>query len=65
MFKYLLKVLRQYIIEKRCEHDDKIITIPIDFDSKKSDFKKQGIKPRMFKRCIKCKRMESIFNPGG
>lgn len=53
--------IRDLIKEFLCEHDDKIISVPIDFDPKRNNQFRQGIKPGMFKECKKCKRLKSIF----
>ncbi len=51
-----------YIIIKQlfCEHECKIIVIPIELNEKKNLPDKMGIKPNIFKKCKKCDLIMSI-----
>ncbi len=56
MFKTLLKM----ILSLFCDHEFKVITIPITWDNKNSDFHRKGIKPCMLKYCYKCDTTRAV-----
>ncbi len=60
MFRTIFIFFRTWIIERRCEHDDKVITIPIDFSPKKNNQIIDGIIPNMMKQCKKCNLIRPI-----
>ena len=64
MFKLFMRLQKSWLRQIFCEHDFKVIVIPIEYEQKKSDKMKQVIKSDMFKKCNKCSKIVSIYSRG-